>query len=53
MILGVDALGAAIPLGDIRDADSNASFDPFAGVWDAPGLDLIYLVEIEVYPPQP
>ena len=53
MILGVDALGATIPLGAINAADSNASFDPYAAVWDNPDLDIIFLVEVEIFPPQP
>ena len=52
-MLGVDALGAAIPLGAIKADDSNASFDPYAAVWDNPDLDLIFLIEVETYPPQP
>ncbi len=48
MIIGVEIIGGPIPIGAIDPATSNASFDPYAAVFDAPDQALILLVEIEV-----
>ena len=48
MSYGVYAYGAAVAYGAIDEADSAASFDPYAGVFDAPDQDQIVLIEIEV-----
>jgi hypothetical protein len=48
MNLGVYVNGEAVPVADTLEADSAASVDPYAAVFGAPELGLIYLLELEV-----
>lgn len=51
MIPGVHALGVA-PLAALPPGESNASYDPYAGLFEAPVVAFVYLLELEVFQPQ-
>lgn len=51
MTLAVQPLGTQ-PIAVLAEADVSATVEPFAGLFAKPDLDLVYLVEVEYFPPQ-
>ena len=51
MILGSHPL-AIVPPAALPLAESNASYDPYAGLFEAPTVDFVYLLELEAFQPQ-
>lgn len=50
-MLGTDPIGVE-PLAIVTADEINADPDPYADVFSNPEADLIFLVEIEAFPPQ-
>ena len=48
-MLGLAPLGL-VPLGGIPDEFAHASTDPYAGVYEDPAVDLIFVIELERQP---
>ena len=52
MIPGVHPIGI-MPLAALPQTESSASYDPYAGLFEAPTVEFVYLLELEVFQPQP
>ena len=51
MILGSHPL-AIVPLAALPVGEGSASYDPYAGLFEAPTVEFVYLLELEVFQPQ-
>jgi hypothetical protein len=48
MIPGVHPL-AIVPTAALPESESSASYDPYAGLFAAPTVEFVYLLELEVF----
>lgn len=51
MIPGAHPLGL-VALAALPALESSASYDPYAGLFEAPTVEFVYLLELEVFQPQ-
>jgi hypothetical protein len=51
MIPGAHPL-AIVPTAALPESESSASYDPYAGLFEAPTVGFVYLLELEVFQPQ-
>ena len=51
MMPGVHPIGVAA-LAGLPPGESSASHDPYAGLFEAPTVEFVYLLELEVFQPQ-